>query len=148
LGIYRSVCGSKNYRLRRVGFRWIEKLHRLSYDKDAPVEKRAFRTEVFSSRLLSLCNACGIRYRKKRRAVMGLKDRKVAGGTKERRSDSKSDGSNKKTSSSLKMKMLSFGREVIWNQGSFMRNHKQKRMGEEEEAAVLLMAISSGFVYA
>ncbi|KAG0483024.1 hypothetical protein HPP92_011108 [Vanilla planifolia] len=125
----------------RVGFRWIEKLHRLSYDKDAPVEKRAFRTEV-------LCNACGIRYRKKRRAVMGLKDRKVAGGTKERRSDSKSDGSNKKTSSSLKMKMLSFGREVIWNQGSFMRNHKQKRMGEEEEAAVLLMAISSGFVYA
>ncbi|KAG0482996.1 hypothetical protein HPP92_011080 [Vanilla planifolia] len=96
----------------------------------------------------SLCNACGIRYRKKRRAVMGLKDRKVAGGTKERRSDSKSDGSNKKKSSSLKMKMLSFGREVIWNQGSFMRNHKQKRMGEEEEAAVLLMAISSGFVYA
>ncbi|KAL0903167.1 hypothetical protein M5K25_027524 [Dendrobium thyrsiflorum] len=87
----------------------------------------------------SLCNACGIRYRKKRRAAIGS--------TKERTEDTRNSSSSKKMSS-LKMRMMGFGREIIWKPGSLVRNQKNRRLGEEEEAAILLMAISSGFIYA
>ncbi|XP_020594640.1 GATA transcription factor 15-like [Phalaenopsis equestris] len=87
----------------------------------------------------SLCNACGIRYRKKRRAVIGS--------TKERREATR-NSSNSKQMTSLKMRMMGFGREIIWKSGSFIRNQKNRGLKEEEEAAILLMAISSGFIYA
>ncbi|KAK9136758.1 hypothetical protein Sjap_007352 [Stephania japonica] len=75
----------------------------------------------------SLCNACGIRYRKKRRALLGL--------NKSSSDLKKKEGCNKKDRSaaaasigmSLKLRLLS--------------------MGEEEQAAVLLMALSCGSVY-
>ncbi|XP_020254910.1 GATA transcription factor 16-like isoform X3 [Asparagus officinalis] len=61
----------------------------------------------------SLCNACGIRYRKKRRESKGVEG--------------------------LGMKMKVLGLKKKW---------KQRIMGEEEQAAVLLMALSSGLLYA
>jgi len=63
----------------------------------------------------SLCNACGIRYRKKRREAKG-----VDGGV------------------GMKMKVL--GLKKKWKQ--------RMMLGEEEQAAVLLMALSSGLLYA
>lgn len=65
----------------------------------------------------SLCNACGIRYRKRRRAAAVGSER----GEKEKQ------GRRKKLGLSLKFRLLG---------------------KEEEEAAVLLMALSCGFVYA
>ncbi|KAJ0980618.1 hypothetical protein J5N97_008873 [Dioscorea zingiberensis] len=66
----------------------------------------------------SLCNACGIKYRKKRE---------------------KSNGSR-----ILKLGMLSFGSEFLLKKRSnIVKKHRKLR--EEEQAAVLLMALSSGF---
>ncbi|PKA52738.1 GATA transcription factor 16 [Apostasia shenzhenica] len=100
----------------------------------------------------TLCNACGIRYRKKRRAVMGLKERKVAGDSEAKRKSDDTEldrGSSRKMGSSLKVRMLGFGRrETFLKQGRFVQNPKQRMMGEEEQAAFLLMSLSSGFVYA
>ncbi|KAG0472183.1 hypothetical protein HPP92_016729 [Vanilla planifolia] len=75
----------------------------------------------------SLCNACGIRYSKKRRVVVGFKERRLGG---ERR--------GRIEEIMRKMRMVGLGRRMM---------RKQEGMGEEEEAALLLMAISSGFLY-
>ncbi|XP_062150342.1 GATA transcription factor 16-like [Alnus glutinosa] len=85
----------------------------------------------------SLCNACGIRSRKKRRATLGL---------------NKEDKKPKKTSigggnnSNNKQRLLALGREVLMQRSSVER--QRKKLGEEEQAAVLLMALSYGSVYA
>lgn len=49
---------------------------------------------------------------------------------------------------SLKMTMMAYRREILWKLGGLIRKQNRRRLGEEEEAAILLMAISSGFVYA
>ncbi|GMJ12267.1 GATA transcription factor 15 [Hibiscus trionum] len=70
----------------------------------------------------SLCNACGIRSRKKRRAILGLnkgQDKKSKNGSKD----------------NLKQRLLYLGKQ-------------RRKLGEEEQAAVLLMALSYGSVYA
>ncbi|OVA16843.1 zinc finger protein [Macleaya cordata] len=87
----------------------------------------------------SLCNACGIRYRKKRRALLGLKKEGSDEKKKERRS------SNNKIGESLKLRLLAFGREVMLQRSAM---ESQRQLGEEEQAAVLLMALSCGSVYA
>ncbi|CAD5180611.1 GATA transcription factor 16-like [Musa acuminata AAA Group] len=80
----------------------------------------------------SLCNACGIRYRKNRRvAAPGSKKEKIEVGAP------------------LKLRMLGLWehRSTIQKQSRRM-GWRRSMLGEEEEAAVLLMALSSGLLYA
>lgn len=89
---------------------------------------------VFS--IQSLCNACGIRNRKKRRGVEDKKPKKsVSGGVDLKR--------NPKLGDSLKQRLLDLG----MTKRSTVEKHRRK-LGEEEQAAVLLMALSYGSVYA
>ncbi|KAK0581452.1 hypothetical protein LWI29_013954 [Acer saccharum] len=77
----------------------------------------------------SLCNACGIRYRKTKKAMLSLKNNG--------RSPEKIRG--RKKSNKLQV-LMAVGREMMLQTSS---------MGvEEEQAAMLLMALSCGYVYA
>ncbi|VYS69793.1 unnamed protein product [Arabidopsis thaliana] len=82
----------------------------------------------------SLCNACGIRNRKKRRG--GTEDNKKL-------KKSSSGGGNRKFGESLKQSLMDLG----IRKRSTVEKQRQK-LGEEEQAAVLLMALSYGSVYA
>ncbi|CAL9149354.1 unnamed protein product [Musa hybrid cultivar] len=90
----------------------------------------------------SLCNACGIRYRKSRRAVPRFEE----AGAKEKR---EVDGGGEAFGVSFKLLMLGSG---LCKPTSMDRKQRRRRrrgvLGEEEQAAVLLMALSSGFLYA
>ncbi|XP_060197584.1 GATA transcription factor 16-like [Lycium barbarum] len=108
----------------------------------------------------SLCNACGIRSRKKRRALLGLnkedkkptkKSSKVIGNNenKNQSSNSCSSSSGDSTSSSnggslLKKKSLPLQRPR--SNSTHRRNNN--KLGEVEQAAFLLMSLSCGPVYA
>ncbi|MCL7034884.1 hypothetical protein MKW94_020246 [Papaver nudicaule] len=103
----------------------------------------------------SLCNACGIRLRKKRSEVLRKEIREKHEMIKKK--DKKRDHhqkiqiqmnnkKNNKISACLKLRLLAFGREVML-QRSAMGSSRQQ-LGEEEQAAVLLMALSCGSVYA
>ncbi|KAL8171295.1 hypothetical protein V2J09_023099 [Rumex salicifolius] len=81
----------------------------------------------------SLCNACGIRSRKKRRAILGL-------------NKSEEKKPKKTNNDSLNQRLLAIGREVMMQRSSM--DKQMRKLGEEEQAAVLLMAISCGSVYA
>ncbi|KAL3508143.1 hypothetical protein ACH5RR_033525 [Cinchona calisaya] len=111
----------------------------------------------------SLCNACGIRSRKKRRALLGLnkEEKKQKKSTSSHSSnnnnnnssssDSYNNSSNRFGDFSLKRKlmMMSFGRDVVALQRPRSSTNSQRRkLGEVEQAAVLLMALSCGSVYA
>ena len=93
----------------------------------------------------SLCNACGIRSRKKRRAILGL-SKGVVEDKKNKRSNSCHNISNSKLRDSLKQRLMALGREVLMQRSSVER--QRKKLGEEEQAAVLLMALSYGSVFA
>ncbi|XP_054787174.1 GATA transcription factor 15-like isoform X2 [Prosopis cineraria] len=87
----------------------------------------------------SLCNACGIRSRKKKRAILGMNKGSIE--------DKKGKRSNNaKIGDSLKQRLMALGREVLMQRSSVER--QRKKLGEEEQAAVLLMALSYGSVYA
>uniref|UniRef100_A0A0V0HRU2 Putative ovule protein n=1 Tax=Solanum chacoense TaxID=4108 RepID=A0A0V0HRU2_SOLCH len=116
----------------------------------------------------SLCNACGIKSRKKRRAFLGLNNeekkskKSVALGHKNNEAqhhlnqscssssnseDSKSSNFVKNiVSSSLKKKLLPFGKEVVM-QRPRSRSTQKRKLGEVEQAAFLLMALSCGSFY-
>lgn len=116
----------------------------------------------------SLCNACGIKSRKKRRAFLGLnnedkKSKKSAAlghkstGLQNHLNQSCSSSSNSEdsknsnfvkniVSSSLKKKLLPFGKEVVL-QRPRSRSTQKKKLGEVEQAAFLLMALSCGSFY-
>ncbi|KAF3969129.1 hypothetical protein ACB098_02G056800 [Castanea mollissima] len=95
----------------------------------------------------SLCNACGIRSRKKRRASLGLnKEDKKSKRASINGSNNNNHNNNDKISNSLKQRLLALGREVLMQRSTVER--QRKKLGEEEEAAVLLMALSYGSVYA
>ncbi|KAG4932117.1 hypothetical protein JHK87_046119 [Glycine soja] len=79
----------------------------------------------------SLCNACGIRSRKKKRAILGINK----GSTEDGRKGKRTGGGGGIGGGAL-------GREVLLH-----RSH-WKKLGEEEKAAVLLMSLSYGSVYA
>ncbi|OIT03177.1 PREDICTED: GATA transcription factor 15-like [Nicotiana attenuata] len=112
----------------------------------------------------SLCNACGIKSRKKIRALLGLnkEDKKpkksMAFGNKSiglqqqscnsssysSSGDSKNSNFGKKNvSSSLKREVFPFGKEVILQRPRSSSTQKRK-LGEVEQAAFLLMALSCG----
>lgn len=117
----------------------------------------------------SLCNACGIKSRKKRRAFLGLnnEDKKskksVALGHKSiglqhhlnqscssssNSEDSKNSNFVKNiVSSSLKKKLLPFGKEEVVMQRPRSRSTQKRKLGEVEQAAFLLMALSCGSFY-
>ncbi|XVF28247.1 hypothetical protein REPUB_Repub15cG0013100 [Reevesia pubescens] len=93
----------------------------------------------------SLCNACGIRSRKKRRAILGLnkgEDKK----SKKGNSNGSSSNATKSLKDNLKQRLLSLGREVLMQRSTVEK--QRRKLGEEEQAAVLLMALSYGSVYA
>ncbi|XWS46589.1 hypothetical protein CRYUN_Cryun14cG0081300 [Craigia yunnanensis] len=83
----------------------------------------------------SLCNACGIRYRKKKRALLGLN--RVS-----RTEKSKSKTGIDVSQSGIKTLGRDMGRYRIMGKQEW----KIKRR-EEEEAAFLLMVLSCGYVY-
>ena len=85
-----------------------------------------------------MCNACGIKSRKKKRAILGLKGKRS-------NSNNNSNGSGK-IGESLKKRLMDLGREVLMQRSTAER--QRKKLGEEEQAAVLLMALSYGSVYA
>ncbi|RZS09091.1 hypothetical protein BHM03_00040130 [Ensete ventricosum] len=92
---------------------------------------------------MSLCNACGIRYRKSRRAVPRFDE----AGVKEKR---EVDGGGERFSVSFKLLMLGSGlcKSTSMDRKQRRRRRRRSVLGEEEQAAVLLMALSSGFLYA
>ncbi|KAL4579287.1 hypothetical protein LXL04_015428 [Taraxacum kok-saghyz] len=109
----------------------------------------------------SLCNACGIRSRKKRRALLRLtKDEKKpkqitagAGETSTSGGDSQTSGltSNKKSQVGdfcLKRKLMALGTEVVLQRPRSAITKQRRKIGEVEQAALLLMALSCGSVYA
>ncbi|XP_057776646.1 GATA transcription factor 15-like [Salvia miltiorrhiza] len=93
----------------------------------------------------SLCNACGIKYNKKRRESLGLETGKNC--RKKKRRGSASGGGEDRSSEIreiLKMRFMSFGSEVL-----LQRSRKlMSKLREEEQAAILLMALSCGSVSA
>ncbi|RDX76231.1 GATA transcription factor 16, partial [Mucuna pruriens] len=84
----------------------------------------------------SLCNACGIRSRKKKRAILGISK----GSTDDVRKGKRNINNNNSNSNANGGPALR--REVLLH-----RSH-WKKLGEEEKAAVLLMSLSYGSVYA
>ncbi|XP_021282291.1 GATA transcription factor 15-like [Herrania umbratica] len=126
----------------------------------------------------SLCNACGIRYRKKRRAMLGLNK----GAEKKKERSQSSHGSSTTTgttssasvattnvgdkkpsrqlnglSESVKMRLYALGSEVLLQRSSSsllsgvvkkQRCQRRRKLGEEEQAAFSLMALSCGSVFA
>ncbi|KAF8642226.1 hypothetical protein HU200_067492 [Digitaria exilis] len=122
----------------------------------------------------SLCNACGIRYRKRRRQALSLdaadppkkkaadpqeedqqqpKKKPAAASSssastkKEReKADKDKDRKKKDRQVTVELRVVGFGKEVMLKQRRQMR--RNKCMSEEERAAVLLMALSSGVIYA
>ncbi|KAJ9187833.1 hypothetical protein P3X46_003248 [Hevea brasiliensis] len=85
----------------------------------------------------TLCNACGIRYRKKRWALLGLDKGRAE---KCRRKMAKS--SRSKLGVSLELGLMVPGRDIL------LQEEWKRRLGEEEQAAILLMALSCGCVSA
>lgn len=114
----------------------------------------------------SLCNACGIRSRKKRRALLGLnKDEKkpkkttptTSGGAVTATTATSTTGSNQsdgirkdrnELGDSLKRRIMALGREVVLQRPRSNLTKQRRKLGEEEQAAILLMALSCGSVYA
>ncbi|XP_057485726.1 GATA transcription factor 16-like isoform X2 [Actinidia eriantha] len=92
----------------------------------------------------SLCNACGIRSRKKRRALLGVNK----GSTEEDKKLKNSIKNNHKgkLGNTLRRKLLALGKEVVVQRS--MVEKLRRKLGEEEQAAVLLMALSCGSVFA
>ncbi|KAK2990286.1 hypothetical protein RJ640_014738 [Escallonia rubra] len=99
----------------------------------------------------SLCNACGIRSRKKRRALLGLnKEDKKSKKTAAAATAKTASGGNK-LGDSVKRKLWALGREVVLQRPrstSTAVARQRRKLGEEEQAAILLMALSCGSVYA
>ncbi|KAF5739904.1 putative GATA transcription factor 15 [Tripterygium wilfordii] len=113
----------------------------------------------------SLCNACGIRYRKKRRASMGLskgperkRERLTTPTTSTKSTTTSTTGSPTTAgnhngggwSMSWTMNLMALGKEVVLQSTVVKKQRCQRRrkLGEEEQAAFSLMALSCGSVFA
>ncbi|CAH8366692.1 unnamed protein product [Eruca vesicaria subsp. sativa] len=113
----------------------------------------------------SLCNACGIKSRKKRQAALGSKPEKKNKTSNSSDSDlsvdhhrndknkiNKDDDDHSSSSSSCSKrvsKFLDLGLKVpVMKRSSIEKKKLWKKLDEEEQAAVLLMALSCGTVYA
>ncbi|KAK9072856.1 hypothetical protein SSX86_009291 [Deinandra increscens subsp. villosa] len=106
----------------------------------------------------SLCNACGIRSRKKRGALLGVsKDDKKPKKTAMAASATSASGGDSQTSDlttgnmdglCLKKRLLmAVGSEVVLQRPRSRVTKKRRQIGEEEQAAMLLMALSCGSVF-
>lgn len=102
----------------------------------------------------SLCNACGIRSRKKRRVIVGFSK-----GPEDMKKQKKSSisGLNPDSKNNTKPKfgdpwkrrVVCLGRKFSPSSSSGASERQQRRkLGEVERAAALLMALSCGTVYA
>ncbi|XP_065853583.1 GATA transcription factor 16-like [Euphorbia lathyris] len=96
----------------------------------------------------SLCNACGIRYRKNRRAILGSEKKKeripASGGGGDDGGKVENSGSENEE---LKTKL-----KIVFQRSSMVKKERPQRrkkllLGEEEQAAFSLMAMSSGSVF-
>ncbi|KZV44144.1 GATA transcription factor 15-like [Dorcoceras hygrometricum] len=87
----------------------------------------------------SLCNACGIKYNKKRRQLMGFDTGRSTHKKKKRSSVNRGNG----VGEVLKMRFMASGGEVVFQRSGKMLS----KLREEEQAAILLMALSYGSVY-
>lgn len=122
----------------------------------------------------SLCNACGIRYRKKRSVTVGLnkgiekkKEKSTVSSltiaaagdassivTAKNPSGGGDGGSGKggNLCEGLRVRLVALGKEVVMlqRQRSPMKRQRsvKRKLGEEEQAAVLLMSLSCGSVFA
>lgn len=93
--------------------------------------------------LQSLCNACGIRYRKKRRVLLSLDK-----GEAEKCKKNSINRSNKgKVGVRLKLGLMALGREMGLHRSLGKEKQIMRKLKEEEQAAMLLMALSCGCVY-
>ncbi|KAL4603460.1 hypothetical protein ACB092_10G125900 [Castanea dentata] len=91
----------------------------------------------------SLCNACGIRYRKKRRTLLSLDK-----GEAEKCKKNSINRSNKgKVGVRLKLGLMALGREMGLHRSLGKEKQIMRKLKEEEQAAMLLMALSCGCVY-
>uniref|UniRef100_A0A0E0JUC3 GATA-type domain-containing protein n=1 Tax=Oryza punctata TaxID=4537 RepID=A0A0E0JUC3_ORYPU len=100
----------------------------------------------------SLCNACGIRYRKRRRAALGLDSAATAteGAEQQQKKKAKKEKAEEDDEEDVTMELHTVGFRskdaAVLKQRRRMR--RRKCLGEEERAAILLMALSSGVIYA
>ncbi|KAL3849721.1 hypothetical protein ACJIZ3_011603 [Penstemon smallii] len=85
----------------------------------------------------SLCNACGIKYNKKRRQLLGLD-------TGRNRSKKKRSSNSVNRGSELKMRFMGLKSDMVLHRSGKLMS----KLREEEQAAILLMALSCGSVYA
>ncbi|KAF8048536.1 hypothetical protein N665_2481s0007 [Sinapis alba] len=117
----------------------------------------------------SLCNACGIKSRKKRQAALGIKPEEKKRNRKSSSSDSdlscehqnakkkinKGGDDDARTSTSASnsssegvSRFFDIGFKVpVMKRSAVEKKRLWKKLGEEERAAVLLMALSCGSVY-
>ncbi|XP_076960025.1 GATA transcription factor 15-like [Bidens hawaiensis] len=108
----------------------------------------------------SLCNACGIRSRKKRRALLGMtkeekKAKKAAtaaaatsGGDSQNSSPNSGLTTGNTDSFCLKKRLMALGSEVVLQRPRSRITKRRRKLGEVEQAAFLLMALSCGSVFA
>ena len=124
--------------------------------------------------LQSLCNACGIKYRKRKSAMVGLKKgtekrkeksstttttatscttsttARAASGGGGKGSMGRGKGSN--LGDDLRARVMALGKEVVLLQRqkkrSPMKRKRRRKLGEVEQAALLLMSLSCGSVLA
>uniref|UniRef100_A0A453GXA4 GATA-type domain-containing protein n=1 Tax=Aegilops tauschii subsp. strangulata TaxID=200361 RepID=A0A453GXA4_AEGTS len=116
----------------------------------------------------SLCNACGIRYRKRRRVAMGLdpeakrkpkrddaikaaEEDKAKAGEEKAGEEKASKKTKARTTHTVELHMVGFAKDAVLKQQRRrrqMRRRKPSCLGEEERAAILLMSLSSGVIYA
>ncbi|OAY56084.1 GATA transcription factor 15 [Manihot esculenta] len=94
----------------------------------------------------SLCNACGIRSRKKKRDNLGLNRAANEKKSKKGNNHNSSSNNSSRIGDGLKQRLLALGREVLMQRSTVEK--QRRKLGEEEQAAVLLMALSYGSVYA
>ncbi|XP_048566773.1 GATA transcription factor 17-like, partial [Triticum urartu] len=134
-----------------------------------------------NARPKSLCKACGIRYRKRRRVAMGLdpeakrkpkrdddalskaaaaaaaataeastqEEDKAGDDDKagEEKASTKKTKTTTKTTHTVELHMVGFAKDAVLKQRRRMRR-KPSCLGEEERAAILLLSLSSGVIYA
>ncbi|XP_052151949.1 GATA transcription factor 16-like [Oryza glaberrima] len=99
----------------------------------------------------SLCNACGIRYRKRRRAALGLDSAATATATDGAEQQKKTKAKKEKAQEeevTMELHTVGFRSKDAAVLKQRRRMRRRKCLGEEERAAILLMALSSGVIYA
>ncbi|XP_031407424.1 GATA transcription factor 16-like [Punica granatum] len=104
----------------------------------------------------SLCNACGIRYRKKRVSVRvggssSSPPSSASSSDRKRERETGSDTGKKGLSESVRMSLVLLGKDFLLQTSAVakkQRCQRKRKLGEEELAAVSLMALSCGSVFA